>query len=119
MSGNKIDEMKNKAVGNLEEAAGKLTGDQQLEVKGKVKQGVGKFYEVADDYMQEAEDLKDTVIGAVKEKAGQITDDQPLELRGRLQKDKGEKSFPKKLLYSLGALAVIVLVMNLFTDDES
>lgn len=118
MNGNKMDEMKNKAVGNVEEAAGKIMDDPQLKVKGKLKQGMGKASEVADDYMHEAEDLKDTVAGTVKEKVGQLTDDSMLELKGRLQKDKVENGFPKKIMYSLGLLAIVILLMSLFEKDE-
>lgn len=118
MNVNKIDEMKSKVVGNVEEAAGKIMDDPQLEIKGKIKKGMGKASEVADDYMHEAEDLKDTVAGTVKEKVGQLTDDSMLELKGRLQKDKVENGFPKKIMYSLGILAVFILLLSLFEKDE-
>lgn len=118
MSSNKENEMKNKAVGTVEEVAGKIMGNPQLEVKGKVKQGVGKMHEFADDYIHEAEDLKDTVVGTVKEKAGQLTDNHSLELRGKFQKDHVGIGLPQKLMFSLGVLAIIVLVIGLFREDE-
>ncbi len=64
MSDNKIKEMKDKVVGKVKEETGKLTGNEELEIKGKIQQGVGKAREVV-------EDVKDNVL----DKANDIVDD--------------------------------------------
>lgn len=37
MSGHKMNELKNKSLGNVEEIAGKVTDNKKLEAKGKTK----------------------------------------------------------------------------------
>lgn len=64
MSDNKIKEMKDKVVGKVKEETGKLTGNEELEIEGKIQQGVGKAREVV-------EDVKDNVL----DKANDIVDD--------------------------------------------
>lgn len=64
MSDNKIKEMKDKVVGKVKEETGKLTGNEELEIKGKIQQGVGKAREVV-------EDVKDNVL----DKANDVVDD--------------------------------------------
>ena len=49
MSDNKIKEMKDKVVGKVKEETGKLTGNEELEIEGKIQQGVGKAREVVED----------------------------------------------------------------------
>ncbi|NLC06062.1 MAG: CsbD family protein [Erysipelothrix sp.] len=56
--------MKDKVVGKVKEETGKLTGNEELEIKGKIQQGVGKAREVV-------EDVKDNVL----DKANDIVDD--------------------------------------------
>ena len=50
--------------GKVKEETGKLTGNEELEIKGKIQQGVGKAREVV-------EDVKDNVL----DKANDIVDD--------------------------------------------
>lgn len=60
MAENKFKEMKDKVVGKVKEEAGKLTDNEELELKGKVQQGVGKVREAV-------EDVKDDVLDKVNE----------------------------------------------------
>ena len=43
--GHVMGEAKNKVVGNIKEAAGKVTGDRRLEARGKRQKTVGKIQE--------------------------------------------------------------------------
>lgn len=119
MSKNKVKEVKSKVVGSIEETAGKLTNDSRLEMKGKARQGVGKAYKIADDYIHGAEDLKDTVVGTVKEKTGQLTHDKPLELRGRLQKENVGNRLLKKFVYGIGILTLVIFIVSFINMNEN
>ncbi len=67
MSDNKVKEIKDKVVGKVKEETGKLTGNEELEIKGKIQQGIGKAREVA-------EDVKDNVLDKVKDVVDDLTD---------------------------------------------
>lgn len=112
MSTRKTKATKEKMMGTAEEKVGQLTDNKSLEIKGKVRQGVGKGYEIADDYQHKAEDVKDTVVGTTKEKLGQLTGDHSLELRGKIQKENVDNRLTKKLLYGLGAILAVVFLIN-------
>ena len=66
MSDNKLKEIKDKVVGKVKEETGKLTDNEELELKGKIQQGVGKAREVA-------EDVKDDVLDKVNDVVDDIT----------------------------------------------
>lgn len=55
----KLKEVKDKVVGSVKEATGKVTDNKKLEVKGKIQKGKGKAHEVADDVKDKAKDIKD------------------------------------------------------------
>lgn len=110
MSPNRLDELKDKVVGGVQATAGKITDNEKLELKGKVRQGMGKAREVAGDVAHEVEDVKDLVMGTVKEETGKFTDDKTLQLKGKVQKTKGKGKMPKKLMAGAGALAGAMLI---------
>lgn len=59
----KLENTKDKTIGKVIEAAGKLTNDQELEFTGKFRQVTtevkDKLYDVKEDVFQEANDLID------------------------------------------------------------
>lgn len=68
MSENKLKEMKDKVVGNVKEATGKLIDDEELELKGKVQKGVGEAREAAGDVSDKLKDKKDDLVDSVNKK---------------------------------------------------
>ncbi|NLC55150.1 MAG: CsbD family protein [Erysipelothrix sp.] len=68
MSENKLKELKDKVVGSVKEATGKVTDNEELELKGKLQKGVGKAREVAGDLTDKAKEVKDDVLDAVNKK---------------------------------------------------
>ncbi len=68
MSENKLKAMKDKVVGSVKEATGKLVDNEELELKGKIQQGAGKAREVADDIAEKVENTKDDVVDAINKK---------------------------------------------------
>ena len=62
MGVNKAKEVKDKVVGNVKEATGKVTDNKELEVKGKAQQAKGKAREVAGDVEEKAKETKDKVL---------------------------------------------------------
>lgn len=68
----KIEDTKDKAVGKIMEAAGKVTNDQDMEFTGKFRtlttQVKDKLYDVKEDVVQEANDLLDTANSKLKKK---------------------------------------------------
>lgn len=110
MSENKMNEMKDKIAGSVKEAAGKVTDNEELEMKGKLQKGLGKAREVAGDVVDEMEDVKDTVFGTVKEYTGKYTDDEALELKGQFQKNKAKSEMTNKIICGAGALAGVLLI---------
>lgn len=118
MSGYKMNELKNKSLGNVEEIAGKVTDNKKLEAKGKTKKAVGKAYELADDVQPKLEEAKDKVIGTVKEKTGELTGNQSLAFSGKVQQGKASMGFLKKVLYSLGAISIIIFLVNRTKNDQ-
>jgi uncharacterized protein YjbJ (UPF0337 family) len=67
----KLENAKDKAVGKMLEAAGKLTNDQELEFTGKFKTLTTKvkdrYYDVKEDVFQEGNELLDKINDAGKE----------------------------------------------------
>lgn len=118
MTAHKTKSIKEKVVGNVEESVGQMTDDKQLEVKGKVRQGVGKGYKLADDYYHQAENIKDTVAGTTKEKIGELTDDQVLKMKGKIQKENTDNGLIKKLFYGLSIIAVLVFLYSQLKEDR-
>lgn len=118
MTAHKTKSIKEKVIGNVEESVGQLTDDKQLEVKGKVRQGVGKGYELADDYSHKAENIKDTVAGTTKEKIGELTDDQVLKMKGKIQKENTDNRLVKKMFYGLGVISVLVFLYTQIRKDH-
>lgn len=68
MGENKLKAMKDKVVGSVKEATGKVTENEELELKGKIQQGVGEAREAADDVADKARDVKDDVLDSVNKK---------------------------------------------------
>ena len=68
MKENKLKEMKDKLVGSVKEVAGKVTDNEELELKGKLQKGVGKAREVAGDVADKAEGVKDDALASVNRK---------------------------------------------------
>ncbi len=68
----KIEDTKDKAVGKIMEAAGKVTNDQDMEFTGKFRtlttQVKDNLYDVKEDVVQEANDLLDTANSKLKKK---------------------------------------------------
>lgn len=118
MSKTKAKAMKSKVLGHVEESVGKITDNPKLEVKGKIRQGLGKAYELSDDYQNEVKDAKDMVVGTVKEKTGQLIHDTSLEVRGKVQKVKAGNKFPRKVLYSLGILAFMIFLVRWVSREK-
>lgn len=68
MSENKLKEAKDKVVGSVKEATGKITDNEELELKGKLQQGVAKARGVADDVADKAKNVKDDILDSVNKK---------------------------------------------------
>ncbi len=68
----KIEDTKDKAVGKIMEAAGKVANDQDMEFTGKFRtlttQVKDKLYDVKEDVVQETNDLLDTANSKLKKK---------------------------------------------------
>lgn len=68
----KIEDTKDKAVGKIMEAAGKVTNDQDLEFTGKFRSMTtemkDKIYDVKEDVVQEANNLMDKANAKLKKK---------------------------------------------------
>lgn len=107
----KVKEFKEKAMGQVEETLGQVTDNKPLEVKGKMRKGMGKAYEVAGDSYQKAEEVKDTVVGTVKEQVGKVTHDPMLVAKGKMQKEASDRQTVKKII---GSLSVLVLMLFWF-----
>jgi len=58
--------------GNLKEAEGKLTGDDQLEQEGKAQDSWGKAKDSADDASEGAKDLADDALESAKDAADAV-----------------------------------------------
>lgn len=52
--------------GRLKEAAGALTGDDELRAEGKTDQATGKFKQVAEKAIDKVKQLAEKVVGKVK-----------------------------------------------------
>jgi uncharacterized protein YjbJ (UPF0337 family) len=62
-----VDHAKNKIAGGIKEAAGKITGNEQLELKGKLqssKADLKKNWDVKD----KIEDIKESIAGKMNDK---------------------------------------------------
>jgi uncharacterized protein YjbJ (UPF0337 family) len=70
-----VGEAKNKVVGNLKEAAGKVTGDSDLEARGKGQKTVGKVQEGGRK-----------VRGAVEETIGKVAGNPTKPAKGRARR---------------------------------
>ena len=68
-------EAKNKVVGNIKEAAGKVSGDRDLEARGKGQKTVGKVQEGGRK-----------VGGTIKEAIGKVTDSPTKTTKGRARR---------------------------------
>ncbi len=73
----------NELRGTAKEAAGKLTGDEELEAKGKAEKETAKAKRKGEG---KAEELK----GTVKEQAGKLTGKEETEAKGKFEKEKGK-----------------------------
>ena len=61
--------------GNLKEAEGKLTGDEQLEQEGKAQDSWGKAKDGADDTFDKAKELGDEAWESTKDTADAVKDE--------------------------------------------
>lgn len=61
--------------GNLKEAEGKLTGDEELEREGEAQDAWGKVKDSADDAYESAKDLGDDVWETTKDTADAAKDE--------------------------------------------
>lgn len=59
MSDNKVKELKDKVVGSVKEGAGKLTDNEELELKGKLQKETGKLRGKVNDAKDAAKDKYD------------------------------------------------------------
>lgn len=101
--------VKDKLKGTIQEAQGVLTNDKQLELKGKVRQNIGKAHGLVGDLQDQTEDMKDKVVVTVKKKTGQA------------QKVCGECSPKEKVLVGLGLISLLTLLIGLviaFSGDD-
>lgn len=117
----KVDAMKDKAIGSIEEVAGKVTDDKKLEYKGKARKNLGKARGFVGELQDQTEDMKDMVAGTVKEKAGEITHLKPLELKGKAEKAYAEVDRTEKILFGLGMFSLIMFLIGFivtFSRDE-
>jgi uncharacterized protein YjbJ (UPF0337 family) len=76
--GERVEELK----GSMKEAAGKVTGNERLEGKGKGQKAGAKM-------ARETKGAANQVAGKVKDAAGEVTDDPRLEAEGEAQNLKG------------------------------
>lgn len=65
---NKLDATKDKTSGKIKETAGKITGDEKLEAKGKAEGIVGKAKEGLENLKDKAADLAEDVSEKFNEK---------------------------------------------------
>ena len=61
--------------GNVKEAEGKLTGDEQLEKEGQAQDSWGKAKDSADDAYESAKDLGDDAWESTKDAADAVKDE--------------------------------------------
>lgn len=113
MDDNRMNEAKDKVVGGVKEATGKVFGNEELELKGTLQKGLGKAREVAGDVADEMDGVKDTVVGSLKEVTGKYTDDEGLRLKGKFQKGKAKGKHTKTILKGAGVLAGAYLLTSL------
>lgn len=88
MGENKLKAMKDKVVGSVKEATGKVTDNEELELKGKLQQGVGKAREAADDISDKVRDTKDDVVGSINKKIDETEVELERKKRERELKDR-------------------------------
>lgn len=62
---------KNEVVGKVNEAKGKVTGDDSEELKGKLQQGFGKIKDKAEELADDVADKVNDVIDDIKGKDDQ------------------------------------------------
>ena len=74
MGENKLKEMKDKVVGSVKETTGKITDNEELELKGKMQKAKGEAREFAGDVADKADDVKDNVLGSVNRKIDETED---------------------------------------------
>ena len=114
----KAKEFKEKTIGQVEEILGKMTDNKPLEVKGKVRKGMGKAYEAAGDSYQKTEEIKDTVVGTVKEQVGKLTHNPMLAAEGKIQKEAADKKRVKKIIGGLSVLALTFVLFYAIREEE-
>jgi uncharacterized protein YjbJ (UPF0337 family) len=77
--GDRVDEM----TGNVKEAAGKVTGNQQQEAEGRAEAEAARV-------RREGSAMQDDVTGNIKEGVGKVTGDQDLQAQGAWDKTKAD-----------------------------
>ncbi|NLW14639.1 MAG: CsbD family protein [Erysipelothrix sp.] len=70
----KLNNLKDKVVGEAKEGAGKVTGDKELEAKGKAQSLFGELKDKASDAVEVIEDKAGDVFDKAKEKALDLKD---------------------------------------------
>lgn len=118
MKQNRIDELKDKVVGSVQETTGKLSKNKELEMQGKMRSNLGRARGIVNDLADEVDDVKNNVVGSVKEVAGKVSDDETLELRGKLQKAQASNEVPKKLLVVAGVVATALIVRKIMKNKK-
>lgn len=86
MSDNKLKEVKDKVVGSVKEATGKITDNEKLEVEGKIQQGVGEVREAVNDATDKAKTVTDKLVGSAKETIDKFADDKNIDEESKLKK---------------------------------
>ncbi|MFD1432750.1 CsbD family protein [Lacticaseibacillus yichunensis] len=69
-----FDAMKDKVVGKVKETAGKVSGDEKLEAKGKAEQMAGEAKDKAAELKKKAEDATDDATDKVAKKFNDAVD---------------------------------------------
>lgn len=105
----KVDGVKEKLVGGIQETTGKIINNDEMELKGKVHKGMGFAKNVTGDVVDELDDVKDKVVGSVKEATGKVTNNRTLALRGELQRRKVRNPRTNKIIIGLGVVTGLLV----------
>lgn len=65
MSEDKMKDIKDKVVGGVKEATGKVVNDEKLEEKGRLQKGRGKAHGISEDVAQQTIYSEETVRGQI------------------------------------------------------
>lgn len=64
----KVESTKDKLVGGVKETAGKVTSNEELELKGKIQSKKGELEGNATDAADKADDIKENIAGNINDR---------------------------------------------------